>query len=170
MATEKIEDKAVVGGALEKSDFSGNIDLEKKKQKVEQGGEQKIEKSPESVENKHQKAKTEENIKNEAENSAVVASQAQVYYQARAKAIDDILSAGLHEVFLQMNPAKQKEFKQVGEETVVKIVSLLDKTKVRVDKIISLIRNWLKIIPGVNKFFLEQEAKIKADRIIKLKK
>jgi len=29
--------------------------------------------------------------------------------------------------------------------------------------------NWLKLIPGVNKFFLEQEAKIKTDEVLKLK-
>jgi hypothetical protein len=29
---------------------------------------------------------------------------------------------------------------------------------------------WLKLLPGVNRFFLEQEAKIKTDRIIHLKK
>jgi len=29
--------------------------------------------------------------------------------------------------------------------------------------------DWLKILPGVNKFFLEQEAKIKTDKILALK-
>jgi hypothetical protein len=33
-------------------------------------------------------------------------------------------------------------------------------------KIFVLIRAWLKIIPGVNRFFLEQEAKIKTDKIL----
>lgn len=89
--------------------------------------------------------------------------------QARARAIDSILSDGLHEVFLQMDPAKQKEFKRVGEETTAKINILLDKAKVKVDKIIDLIRRWLRLIPRVNHFFLEQEVKIKADKIIKLK-
>ena len=35
-------------------------------------------------------------------------------------------------------------------------------------KILKLIRSWLKLIPGVNKFFLEQEAKIKTDKIVDL--
>ena len=30
----------------------------------------------------------------------------------------------------------------------------------------SLIREWLKVIPGINKFFLEQTVKIKTDKII----
>jgi len=50
-----------------------------------------------------------------------------------------------------------------------KINTLLDKAKINLGKIASLIRKWLSIIPGVNKFFLEQEAKIKADEIMKLK-
>ena len=37
-------------------------------------------------------------------------------------------------------------------------------------KIIDVIKKWLSIIPGINKFFLEQEAKIKTDKIMELKK
>jgi hypothetical protein len=33
---------------------------------------------------------------------------------------------------------------------------------------LKLIREWLLIIPGVNKYFLEQEAKIKTDKIQQL--
>ena len=87
----------------------------------------------------------------------------------RAAAIDEILSAGLNEIFLQMNAKEQSEFKKKGEETVGQINGLLDKTKVSISKIIDLIRAWLKLIPGINKFFLEQESKIKADKIIKIK-
>ena len=42
-------------------------------------------------------------------------------------------------------------------------------TKVKVKKILKLILEWLRILPGINRFFLEQEAKIKTDRIIQLK-
>lgn len=87
----------------------------------------------------------------------------------RAAAIDEILSAGLNEIFLKMKPAEQQEFKRRGEETVSKINQLLGHAKVKITKIIDLIKAWLKLIPGVNKFFLEQEAKIKADQIVKLK-
>jgi len=87
----------------------------------------------------------------------------------RAQAIDKILSEGLNEIFLKMKPAQQAEFKLKGEETVSKINFLLSQTKVKVEKIISLIRGWLKLVPGINHFFVEQEAKIKTDRIIALK-
>lgn len=87
----------------------------------------------------------------------------------RAKQIDDILADGLNEVFLKMSPVQQKEFKKKGEETVTRINKLLDRARLQVNKIISLIRKWLQLIPGVNTFFLEQEAKLKADKIIILK-
>lgn len=88
----------------------------------------------------------------------------------RAKQIDDILASGLNEIFLSLSPDKQKELKEKGEETVKKINKVLNKTKVNLGKIVKIIKKWLSIIPGVNRFFLEQEAKIKADKIIKLKK
>jgi len=99
----------------------------------------------------------------------VVAGQAQSFQKKRAQEIDQILADGLHEVFLNLAPDKQAEFKKKGEETVSKINVLLDQTKTKVGQIIDLIRQWLKLIPGINRFFLEQEAKIKADKIIKIK-
>lgn len=92
-----------------------------------------------------------------------------VWQQQRAQAIDLILAEGLNDVFMKMSPADQKAFQLKGEETVVKINELLNKTKINLGKIIDLIKAWLKMVPGINKFFLEQEAKIKADKIIRLK-
>jgi hypothetical protein len=45
---------------------------------------------------------------------------------------------------------------------------MLDKGKVNVKKVRDLIIKWLRIIPGVNRYFLEQEAKIKSDRLLEL--
>ncbi len=99
----------------------------------------------------------------------VAVSQTQNWQKKRALEIDNILSEGLNEVFLKMNSAEQAAFKKSGEETVLKINKLLMETKVKVNKIVELIRKWLKLIPGINQFFVEQEVKIKADRIIKIK-
>lgn len=87
----------------------------------------------------------------------------------REEAIDKILSEGLNDIFLSMPPAKQKEFQVKGEETVKKISIILGEAKFKVSKIIDLIKKWLKIIPGVNKFFIEQETKLKVDKIINIK-
>jgi len=69
-----------------------------------------------------------------------------------------------------MTPQEQKRFKEEGEKTTIKINQLLDKAKVSVSKIVALIKRWLSLIPKTNKYFLEQEAKIKADKIFKINK
>jgi len=87
----------------------------------------------------------------------------------RAVAIDSILSEGLDEIFLSLKPQEQARFKKEGEETVKKINQLLSEAKVRINKIMELIRRWLRLIPRVNKYFLEQETKIKTDKIVGIK-
>jgi hypothetical protein len=79
------------------------------------------------------------------------------------------LAKDLDEIFINLPPDKRKEFKAAGEETARKINSMLDEAKIKIKKIISLIRDWLKVVPGVNRFFLEQEVKIKTDEILRLK-
>jgi hypothetical protein len=89
-------------------------------------------------------------------------------YQAYKK-IEQIMEDGLGDLYNTMNYREQMAFKAKGEETAKSIFQLVyHKSRVNVKKIIKLIRNWLKLIPGINKFFLEQEAKIKADKIITL--
>ena len=83
--------------------------------------------------------------------------------------IENILSEGMEEIYVNLSARRQIEFKKKGEETAAKIFFILKKTKVKVKKIIKLIKEWLKTIPGVNKFFLEQEAKIKTDKIMEIK-
>ena len=83
--------------------------------------------------------------------------------------IEKILEKDLQDSFFSLDPLKQEEFKRKGEETARKIDVLLNRTRVKTEKIISLIRKWLSLLPGVNKFFLEKEAKKKAEEIIKLK-
>ena len=85
------------------------------------------------------------------------------------KEIERVLSEDLEDIYFQLPPEVQGRFKQTGEETARKIKQLLERTTVKVKKIAALIFAWLKIIPGVNKFFLEKESKIKTDEILKLK-
>lgn len=83
--------------------------------------------------------------------------------------VEEVMSAGLADSYAQMDPATQQKFRTVGEETAGKISVMLQSGKVQVKKIVDLLVAWLRIIPGVNRFFLEQEAKIKADKILALK-
>ena len=113
-------------------------------------------------------------IKPEIKEAAVKAtanepSTSDDYHVRREMEIDAYLSEGLSETFLAMPPAKQKIFKTEGEIVVKKINILLDATKVNVNKIVDLIKKWLRLITGINRFFLDQEAKIKADKIVKIK-
>ena len=84
--------------------------------------------------------------------------------------VEKIMSEGLEKVFVEMEPEDQQKFKIKGEETAVKIWQTLQSAKIQVQKIIDLIRGWLKMVPGINRYFLEQETKIKTDKIIELAK
>lgn len=84
--------------------------------------------------------------------------------------IEEVLAQDLDKVYASMDEAQKKVFREEGERTAGKIEKIIQGVKVKTKKILDLIRQWLKLIPGVNKFFLEQEAKIKSDRILKLKK
>ena len=79
--------------------------------------------------------------------------------------IENVLEEDMTDMFLAMSPKDQLIFKVKGEETVSKIRELFLQTKIQTKKIFELIREWLHSIPGVNRFFLEQEAKIKTDKI-----
>jgi hypothetical protein len=82
------------------------------------------------------------------------------------KEIENILSEDLEPVYKNLPAALQEQFRKKGEEAATKIEKLISQTRVTVKKILELIYNWLKIIPGVNKFFLEQASKIKTDKIL----
>jgi uncharacterized protein YajQ (UPF0234 family) len=80
--------------------------------------------------------------------------------------IEDILEEDLADLYLSLPSDKQKEFREDGEVTLSKIRIIAGSAKVNAKKIFKLIRDWLKVFPGVSKFFLEQEAKIKTDKIL----
>lgn len=82
--------------------------------------------------------------------------------------IEDILSEDLGEMFQKMTPEDQRKFKAKGEEVARTIWQMIETAKIHLKKILTLLREWLKLIPGVNRYFLEQETKIKIDRIIEL--
>ena len=74
----------------------------------------------------------------------------------------------LGDLYFQMDEAHRKMFRAEGEKTVREIDWLVSSAKATVSKVLYLIRRWLMLIPGVNKFFLEQEAKIKTDKVMKI--
>ena len=84
--------------------------------------------------------------------------------------VERILEENLLDVYLSMPPAARAKFKAEGEATALRLRSLIEQTKIRAKDILKLIIHWLKTIPGVNHFFLEQEAKLKTDKILILAK
>ncbi len=92
-----------------------------------------------------------------------------VHDQLTAK-VEKIMEEGLSEPFQRLSPIAKQEFKLRGEQTAEKISVLLRGTHIKIKKILQLIFEWLRLLPGINQFFLEQEAKIKMDKIIRLKK
>lgn len=83
--------------------------------------------------------------------------------------VEAVLAEGLEGTYKELDQATQEKLKLAGEETAGKISILLQTAKVQAKKIVELIVAWLRIIPGVSSFFLEQEAKIKADKILALR-
>ncbi|PWB38942.1 MAG: hypothetical protein C3F02_00860 [Parcubacteria group bacterium] len=82
--------------------------------------------------------------------------------------VEQILAENMDSIFLSMDAASQNTFKIKGEQTAHKIVGLLSQTRVKLKDVINVIIDWLRLIPHVNRYYLEQEAKLKADAIMRL--
>ena len=84
--------------------------------------------------------------------------------------IEGVLEEDLLVLYRALSQSQRKQFKSTGERTARNIETLLKKATVTIVEVIRLIRSWLRLLPGVNIFFIEKEAKIKAERILMLKK
>ncbi len=157
------------------------VDLGKSKEQAQSAIEKKIDLplSLETLANVPEQAevgaeKSETNIEKEgagglesASGSIIQTGIASQKQKEQEKEIEKVLEADLEEAFLKMSSEKRLEFELKGVETAQEINTLFEQGKATAKKVIDLIKKWLALIPGVNKFFLEQEAKIKADEIIK---
>lgn len=80
--------------------------------------------------------------------------------------IESALSEGLEDIYRQLPPDRRKIFKTRGEKLAEEIRGLVVAAKAEAKRIFQLVLDWLKTLPGVSRFFLEQEAKIKTDKIL----
>lgn len=87
-----------------------------------------------------------------------------------ADGIEAVLEDGLGELYQSLDEATKREFKSSGEKTASKIAAMMQRTHVQVRKVLMLIASWLRIIPGISKLFVEQEAKIKTDQVLALRR
>ncbi len=84
--------------------------------------------------------------------------------------IEEVLSEGLSELYQTMTPQEQEQFRKKGELAATSIEQMVTSFKATAKKVIEVIRGWLSTIPRVNKYFLEQESKLKTDEIMKLQR
>lgn len=104
-----------------------------------------------------------------AQSAAQHAAPVQATVDPRAKMLKDvegILSDGLGDVYKALPKDRQLIFRQKGEEIANKITDMIIYGKARVKEIWKLVTDWLGGLPGMNKYFLEQEIKIKTDRVM----
>jgi len=84
--------------------------------------------------------------------------------------IENILSENIAALYRQLSAEKQQAFRKRGEEVALKIKGTLRQTRVRAHELLQLIKEWLKMLPGISYYFLEQEAKIKTDKVLQMKR
>ncbi len=89
---------------------------------------------------------------------------------ATRKEVETVLSQGLTDVYKSMNPQEQEQFRAKGEQVASGIEQMIATFTATTRRVLQLIREWLMLIPRVNKFFLEQESKLKTDEVMKLQR
>ena len=94
---------------------------------------------------------------------AAPAAPAKDQYHLR---IERVLEENLVDVYLSLPPAARAKFKAEGEAAAFNIRAMIERAKVRAKDVLKIILAWLRTIPSVNHYFLQQEAKIKTDKII----
>ena len=140
-------------------------------QSIEKKPKQAVEAAPEVVSETpaKQKESTEPSLSDamQATTQATV-TPAKPQKDELTQSVEEILQEDLEDLYKNLPENKKQEFKEEGEKAASIIKQMIEKGKVHGRKVISLIKKWLQIIPGVNKFFLEQESKIKADKIVEM--
>jgi hypothetical protein len=82
--------------------------------------------------------------------------------------VEMMLAGGLETYYKQLAAKDQEAFRKKGEEISKELAGMVKRLSIDFKRALQLIRDWLLVIPGVSKFFLEQEAKIKVDMLKRL--
>lgn len=82
------------------------------------------------------------------------------------KKVEEILEEDMAETYQSLPPELRAKFKQRGEAVAEAVKVMISSAKIQAKKVLKLIVAWLRIIPHVNRFYLEQEAKLKTDLIM----
>ena len=141
--------------------------LEKESSEVDVEVEKELEKLEKEINNQE---KTIHTVTASLPIKQMTPVKSQVIKSATRKKIEGILSEDLKELFQGMDAAHKAEFKRQAAETASALEMLIATAKATAKKVAKLISVWLKLIPGINQFFLEQEAKLKTDKILAMTK
>lgn len=80
--------------------------------------------------------------------------------------IEETLAEDLTEIYLNLPEEKRPLFREKGEKAAHQIQQLLESGKAKAKQILAIILDWLRMIPNVNRFYLEKTAEIKTNRLI----
>lgn len=87
---------------------------------------------------------------------------------AITRKLEALLAQDILPLYGALDSQTKIKFRAKGKEILKTIEKMVTSGRVVARRVFDLIRAWLVIIPGINKYFLEQEAKIKTDKIIAL--
>lgn len=138
---------------------------------AERGPEREAAKEPEKTPEQRAAAAAEARTAEKQQAAAPAAARAATVPQAKDPGlmrVERVLEENLSDIYFALPSDKREKFKAKGEETAMAIKALVDRAKAKARDVLRLIRDWLKLIPHVNKYFLEQEAKIKTDRVMRM--
>ncbi len=132
-----------------------------------------IEKTPETVAEQPtrvEKAKQTEKPGAPAPAATAVVSPGVANRDSVLIQVERELEDGLWDVYREMPDGLRVKFKTEGERVAQVVREGFATGKITARNIITMITDWLKMIPGVNKWFLRQQAKIKTDALIRMHK
>jgi len=84
--------------------------------------------------------------------------------------VSDILFDGYGQIFEKMSSEKKEKFVGGGKKVAQEVEKSLAKNKINEGKILTAVRQWLRVLDDKNAAFIEQEAKKKTDRILEVLK
>ncbi len=99
---------------------------------------------------------------------APITESAPVHKDPHLKVVERTLAGDLVDVYKALPPDLKPAFKAKGEEVAQTINGWMRETKIAAKQVLKLIKEWLSMIPKVNRHYLEQESKIKTDHIMGL--
>ena len=82
--------------------------------------------------------------------------------------VERILEQNLWDLYFALPQGSREKFKAEGENAAATLRAAIEGKKVKPNQVLNAVHKWLKTIPRVNPYFLEQEAKIKTDQVMAL--